>query len=377
VLGTESGFYPFWSPDGRSVAFFIEEGVRRIDLAGGAAQTLSATRGGAGGTWSPHGVILYAGGTGPLFRISAAGGEPRPATTLDASRQEQQHRWPCFLPDGRHFIFLARSGQAGKTAVFAGSLDSPEVRQLVSIDTPATYAAPGYLLYVREGTLTAQPFDAETQRLTGEAFRVGEQISPGGAIAGPSFSASSSSNRVLAYRAGVNPASGLLVWFDRTGRRLGTLGEPGDYSNPALSPDGKRLAVARRDPKTATRDIWLYSRWIAYVSNESGEREVYVQDFPKPTGKWQISTGGGIEVRWRRDGRELFYVGDRKIMAVDVRMDGTAFHAGGPRPLFEANFDQRILRNHYVVSADGQRFLVIVPTEQGSVTPITVVVNWR
>jgi Tol biopolymer transport system component len=118
-------------------------------------------------------------------------------------------------------------------------------------------------------------------------------------------------------------------------------------------------------------------RWVAYNANESGRPEVYVQDFPKPTGKWQISTGGGIEPRWRRDGRELFYIADRKFMAVDVRTDGTAFQAGVPRPLFETDLDQRILRNHYVVSADGQRFLVIVPAAQGSVTPLTVVVNWR
>jgi hypothetical protein len=102
-----------------------------------------------------------------------------------------------------------------------------------------------------------------------------------------------------------------------------------------------------------------------------------VQDFPKATGKWQISTEGGIEPRWRRDGRELFCVSDRKVMAVDVGTDGTAFHAGAPRALFEVSLDQRILRNHYVVSADGQRFLVIVAAEQGNATPITVVINWR
>ena len=497
--GTEGGFFPFWSPDARAIGFFDGTALKKIEVAGGAAQTLCATQGGGGGAWSQHGEILFAPGQGPIFRVSAGGGEPRPATTLDKSRREAQHRWPSFLPDGRHFLYLARGPQQDRNAIFVGSLDGPEVQQLLSVDSPAVYAPPGYLLYVREGTLMAQPFDAGRRRLTGDASRVAEQITQVGAAAGRAFSVSS--NRVLVHRTGGSSVEGQLVWFDRTGRRLGALGEPGDYTNPALSPDGKRVAVGRGDPRTLKRDIWLFElergtasrltfdpaddlnpvfspdgtrilftsdrkgprdlywkaatgvgeeepvlesenmkssddwspdgrfvvydsgvllgssqgignttdiwlapldgdrkplpflvrpfsdwqaqispdgRWIAYSSDESGPQEIYVMDFPKPTGKWKVSTEGGAEARWRRDGRELFYIAGRKLMAADVRTGGAVFHAGVPRVLFEASIDPRTnRRNRYVVSPDGQRFLIIAQAEEAGPTPLTVVLNWR
>jgi hypothetical protein len=429
--------------------------------------------------------------------VAAGGGEPKPATTLDKSRQEMQHGWPSFLPDGRHFLYLAGGAQPATNAVFVASLDGSGVQQLLSADSPAVYAPPGYLVYVREGTLMAQPFDADTRRLTGDAAPVAQEIASFGTTSLRAFSVSS--NRVLAYRTGGRLAQVQLAWFDRTGRRLETLGETADYSNPALSPDGKRIAVGRRDLKSQTRDLWLFElergtasrltfdpaddfnpvfsrdgtrilftstrkgprdiyskastgvgedepvlegegaknvddwspdgrlvvydtgggagaeaasdlwvapldgdrkpipflvrpftdnqaqvspdgRFIAYSSNESGTQEVYVMDFPKPTGKWKVSTEGGAEPQWRRDGRELFYLGGRprKLMAVDVRAVGATFQAGVPRALFEANLDPRTnVRNRYVVSPDGQRFLIIAPAEQAAPTPLTVVLNWR
>jgi serine/threonine protein kinase/Tol biopolymer transport system component len=497
--GTEGGFFPFWSPDARAVAFFADGALKKVEVAGGAVQTLCTTQGGGGGAWNQHGEILFASGFGPIFRVSAGGGEPKPATTLDKSREETQHRWPSFLPDGRHFLYLARGPQPAKNAVFVGSLDGSEVQQLVSADSPAVYAPPGYLLYVREGTLMARPFDAGKRRFTGDPSPVAEQIAIVGAAAGRAVSVSGSG--VLAYRTGANLTQGQLAWFDRAGRRLGTLGEPADYTNPALSRDGTRVAVGRRDPKTSTRDIWLFEvergtasrltfdpaddfnavfspdgtrilftsdrkgprdiywkastgvgedepvlesqstksaddwspdgrfvvyntatlagaagssggttdlwvapldgdrkpmpflvrpftdsqaqispdgRWITYSSDESGTQEVYVMDFPKPTGKWKVSTEGGAEPRWRRDGRELIYIAGRKLMAADIRTEGVAFHAGVPRVLFEPNLARGLGgRNRYVVSPDGQRFLMIAQAEQAGPTPLTVVENWR
>jgi serine/threonine protein kinase/Tol biopolymer transport system component len=494
--GTEGAYLPFWSPDGRAVAFFGNGALKKIEMAGGAAQTLCATQGLGGGTWNQHGDILFA-GDGPIFRVAAGGGEPKPATTLDKPRQEMQHAWPSFLPDGRHFLYVGGGAQPATNAVFVASLDGSGVEQLLSADSPAVYAPPGYLVYVREGTLMAQPFDADARRLTGDAAPVAQEIASFGTTSLRAFSVSS--NRVLAYRTGASLAQVRLAWFDRTGRQLETLGETADYSNPALSPDGKRVAVGRRDPKSLMRDIWLFElergtasrltfdpaddfnpafspdgtrilftstrkgprdiygkastgvgedepvlesegaknvgdwspdgrlvvydtggglgaeaasdlwvapldgdrkpipflvrpftdtqarvspdgRFIAYSSNESGTQEVYVMDFPKPTGKWKVSTEGGAEPQWRRDGRELFYLGGRprKLMTVDVRAVGATFQAGVPRALFEANLDPRAnVRNRYVVSPDGQRFLIIAPAEQAGPTPLTVVLNWR
>ncbi len=146
--------------------------------------------------------------------------------------------------------------QPATNAVFVASLDGSGVEQLLFADSPAVYAPPGYLVYVREGTLMAQPFDADTRRLTGDAAPVAEQIASFGTTSLRAFSVSS--NRVLAYRTGASLAQVQLAWFDRTGRRLDTLGETADYTNPVLSPDGKRIAVGRRDSKTLTRDVWLF-----------------------------------------------------------------------------------------------------------------------
>jgi hypothetical protein len=242
--GTEGAYLPFWSPDGRAVAFFGNGALKKIEVAGGAAQTLCATQGLGGGTWNQHGEILFA-GDGSIFRVAAGGGEPKPATTLDTSRHEVQHAWPSFLPDGRHFLYLAGGAQPATNAVFVASLDGSGVEQLLSADSPAVYAPPGYLLYAREGTLMAQPFDADTRRLTGDAAPVAQEIASFGTNSGRAFSVSS--NRVLAYRTGTSLAQVRLAWFDRTGRSLETLGETADYTNPALSPDGKRVAVGRRD----------------------------------------------------------------------------------------------------------------------------------
>jgi len=303
--GTEGGYLPFWSPDARAIGFFDGSALKKIEVGGGAAQTLCAISEAGAGAWNRHGEILFAGSVGPILRVSAGGGEPKPATTLDKSRQDVRHMGPGFLPDGRHFLFRARGLQPAGAAVFVASLDGPEVQQVVSADSAAVYAPPGQLLYVRGGTLMAQPFDAERRRLSGDASAVAEQIAP---FATDWHAFSVSGSRVLAYRTGTTLTQSQLAWFDRTGRRLGTPGEPADYTNPALSHDGKRVAVGRRDPKTMTRDIWLFEveretasrvtfdpaddlnpvfspdgARILFTSDRKGNRDIY----------WKAATGVG------------------------------------------------------------------------------------
>jgi len=490
--GTEDAFGPFWSPDSRFIGFFAEGKLKKVEVTGGPLQTVCDARG-FGGAWSQEGVIVFESDR-VLYRVSAGGGVATPVTTLDASRQAQYQLLPQFLPDGRRFLFFSWSARVEDRGIYAGALDSKDARRLaVGADSNTVYSPSGHLLFLRGGTLMAQPFDAHRIEMTGEAFPLAEQIDFS------SFSSraavSTSENGVLAYRSNSTPAETELVWFNRAGTRLGSVGVgvPGRYGNPALSPDEKRMAVDRVDPKTGTRDIWLLhlsrgtssrfsfdpsfnrqplwapdgshiaflsnredqiglyarpssgagqeetllkspnnkdvldwspdgkfilfldaspktnwdlwllpvegdgkpvpllqtpfpefdgqfspdGRWIAYASDESGKWEVYVQSFPLSGAKWQISTSGGFEPKWRRDGKELFYLSlEGKITAVDVNAGSSKFEAGAPRGLFPIRTTEfGADRNHYAVSADGQRFLVNT-LEEGASAPITVVLNW-
>ena len=486
---------PFWSPDSRFLGFFTADGkLKKVEVSGGPVQTLCLCDMGvtAGGTWNQDGVIVFAGtvgGRAGLYRVSEAGGEP----TLIA--EGRRGGWPFFLPDGRHFLYLDFETQG----IFVRSLDSQENTRLLNAISKAAYAPPGYLLFVREGTLMAQPFDAERIELTGEAFPLVEDVAT--VRGGGSTAFTVSTNGSLVYRSGTGSGETRLAWFDRHGQQLGALGPPGEYRNPRLSPDGKRVAVDR--VVSSNKDIWLleveqgtasrftfdptddrypvwspdgsrivfdslreglpslYQRvssgtgneelllqsggsprdwspdggsiiftqvagivndlwflplagdprqavrearkpvaflqtqfaeslanlspdghWIAYVSNESGRFEVYVQSFPTPSGKWQVSTEGGTQPRWRRDGREMFFLApDQKLMAVPVRLAST-FEAGAPAALFEANIIPAGagvpgVGHQYDVTADGQRFLLNLEPQETASTPLTVVLNWQ
>jgi serine/threonine protein kinase len=255
--GTENASLPFWSPDGRYIGFFTNGKLKKIEASGGAVQTVCDAPDGRGGTWNQDGLIIFCPRPRDvLHRVLAAGGEPVPITKLDTSRQELGHRWPHFLPDGRHFLFTARSSRREDEAIYIGSLDSDSRAQVATTVSSSAYAAPGYLLFVREGTLMAQPFDAARLKITGDPTPIAEKVEMQGEN-GPTGYASFSvaSSGVLVYRRGFRRNS-QLIWFDRGGKQIAILGQPGDYDDPALSPDGTRLALDRRESQ-ASSDLWV------------------------------------------------------------------------------------------------------------------------
>jgi serine/threonine protein kinase len=295
--GSDRAGDPFWSADSRFVGFFAGGKLKKIELSGGSAQTLCDVPAGLGGTWNRDGVILFAANFyGPLYRVPAAGGEPSAVTALDPSRRENAHLFPQFLPDGRHFLYLARSAQKQHTGIYLGSLDSKDTRRLVSTESNAAYTPPGYLLFVREGTLMVQPFSAKTFQLEGEPSPVAPQVAQ--YLDYRAFSASQ--NGVLAYRSDVQVKNTQLVWVDRAGKRLGPVGPPGYYRMPRLSPDETRVAVENLDPQTGRGDIWLLD-----LSRGTSSRFTFdPADDAQPT--WSPD-GNRIIFRSQREGSYTLY----------------------------------------------------------------------
>src|SRR4030095_13164586 len=199
ITGTEPASQGFWSPDSRFIAFFSAGKLKKVDVSGGPVQTLADVQTNRGGTWNKDGVILFAGAfSGGLFRVSAAGGEVTPVTKLDTSRNQNGHFWPQFLPDGRHFLYLGRSSKKETTGIYLGPLDSGESKMLVQSDAGAKYASPGYLLFLKDRALMAQPFDAEKLQLSGEPTLVADSVASN-AQNGRSFFGVSD-NGILVYR---------------------------------------------------------------------------------------------------------------------------------------------------------------------------------
>lgn len=261
--GTEDGQYPFWSPDSRSIAFIAGGRLKRLDLASGSAITLADAGLGATGTWNRDGVILFTPrGGGPIHRISEQGGASTPVTALDEDGGETQHWYPWFLPDGRHFLYFAVGGPGdaiSSRAVMVGSLDAPEGpgRLLVEPGSNAKFAN-GYLLFARGGTLVAQVLDTEALELRGEPSPVVESLQIAGlGTTGSAGAFSVSDNGILVFQVGGGFRS-QLAWFDRSGTELARLGEPADYADVRLSPDGMRAAVSVLDPMAGTRDLWTF-----------------------------------------------------------------------------------------------------------------------
>ena len=255
--GTENASEPFWSPDSRWIGFFDELGrLKKVAVSGGTVQTIAgSTSDPRGASWGADDTILFGTGSGGVYRVAAAGGTPQAVTELDSSRQEGSHRWPQFLPDGRHFLFTVRSGLADQRGVYVGALDGKTRHLLIRSDGNARYAAPGYVLFLDEDTLLGQSFDHERLELVGQpipiAARVGRNSRGDGAF-------STSSAGTLAY-AGASLRPGRLTWFDRSGNPLGVVGPDGehDYADFRLSPDETRVAASLVDPKMGVPDIWL------------------------------------------------------------------------------------------------------------------------
>ena len=485
----------FWSPDSRSLGFVAGGRLKRIDASGGPAITLcniDSPRSG-GGTWSRQGVILFnASPRAGLMRVPAAGGTCVPATELDSARNETAHRWPTFLPDGRHFLYLGVSGDQEKTAVWVGDLESKTRRLVISVPSNAVYDPRGYIMFLRENTLMAQPFDAGRLETTGDAFPIAEQVdfTPGATLG--HFSVSETG--VLAFFSGGSTGRQQLTWLDRAGTPLGTVGPPGVMWKPSISPDGRTVAVDRSGAQPGAFDIWLHdlvhgadtrftfdaktewyplwspdgkqiifasnrtgkwglyvkpssgtgqeellfespnSKWgcdwsrdgktvffvdagaqsrfdlwalpnplsdaasrkpypllatdanesfgalspngkyLAYMSDESGALQVYVQSFPGKEGKFQISASGGGRPVWSRDGKEIFYIAaDQKLMAVEVK-NGPGFEYGIPKPLFETRVRGG---SAFDVSPDGKRFLMVNNLADSGAASLNVVLNWH
>ena len=497
--GTEGAIRPFWSPDSQHLGFFAGSRLKRISVLGGPPIALTEVNDTRGGTWGSGGTIVYAPNlTGPLMGIPEGGGEPKQVTQLDAERSEQTHRYPHFLPDGRNVLFLARSTSGGAgidPGVFAVDIDTGERKRVLDMASNAAYAS-GHLLYMRESTLIAQPFDTDRLETTGDPIPLLENVLFDSAFTMGTFSASS--NGVLAFHPGglINMAAS-IVWMDREGKTVEVVGEPATYQSIRLSPDGGTASISIADTKSGgadlwlldldrgvktrftfssstddgldtgnaawspdgrtiaysdnrtgsfdiykkavsgtateeliasdTRDLWVYdwssdgewlcygrsevegeqllglrmrgnstepvelrggdfnewpcafspdNRWLAYTSDESGIREVFVTSFPDLEGKWQVSSAGGDYAQWRGDGKEIFYLspsGEMKAAPVETSEDG--FRGGQETTLFSY---RPFLTGDFTfdVSADGSRFLVLQPEDNLGSTRASLVLNW-
>src|SRR6266536_3147581 len=256
LAGTDGAMYPFWSPDSRNIGFFADAKLKKIEAAGGPTLALCDAADGRGGTWNKDGVILFEPHfSEPLFRVAATGGKPAPMTKFDESRRETTHRFPAFLPDGKHFLYEAGSHNVGTEselhAIYLGSLGGEASKLLVNARSKALYAA-GHLLFVRQKTLMAQPFDAKSGKLSGDPFPIVGNVQDDPGFFTAVFSVSD--NGVLAYQeTGGSIDQFQLTWFDRGGKKLESLGPKGPLWSPRISHDGRRVLFAIGDPG----DLWL------------------------------------------------------------------------------------------------------------------------
>jgi eukaryotic-like serine/threonine-protein kinase len=258
LAGTDGASNPFWSPDSRFLGFFASRQLKKIEASGGPPQNLADAPLGRGGSWSRDGVILFVPNSrAAVHRVSASGGDATPVTKLDARASEISHRWPAFLPDGRRFLYLAQSGGGAdeKNGIYAASLDAGERKFLFNANSNVVYAPPGYLLFHRERTLLARPFDPKSLRFTEEAFPVAEDVQYFATFAQAAFAASDEG--LLVYQTGVSGGETQLTWLDRAGKPTGTVGAPGRLTTPRISNDGRRVAVRILDAQSVG-DIWIY-----------------------------------------------------------------------------------------------------------------------
>jgi eukaryotic-like serine/threonine-protein kinase len=258
LAGTEGASFPFWSPDSRFLGFFAGGKLKKVEASGGPPQTLADASFGRGGAWNREGVILFSPSSrDSIYRVSAAGGEASRITNLDLETGEFSHRWPIFLPDGKRFLYLAQASMTAHkgNAIYVASLDGRERRLLFNGNTNVVYAPPGHLLFQREKTLLARPFDPKNLRFTEEAFPVAENVTLFPNVAVAAFTASHTG--LIAYQTGGGGGRTQLTWLDRAGKPVGTIGDPGYLSAPRISHDGRKVAVAIED-SPGNADIWIH-----------------------------------------------------------------------------------------------------------------------
>jgi Tol biopolymer transport system component len=253
--GTEGAVTAFWSPDSSNLGYFTQDKLKRIATSGGPTQTLCEVHDSRGGSWGRLDVILFSRVVGGVYRVAASGGMPERVTTLNASRLEVTHRWPFFLPDGKHFFFMASplGGVSPENSIYVGSLDG-NAKHLFHGSSPIAYAM-GHVLYIEDKVLMARPFDPTKLDFIGDAFPLAENIQFNPIISNGIFSASQ--NGVLLYQQGSLTGAVSLLMFDREGRQLFSVGDPGAYTGPRLSPDGKRLLYVQIDPRGGKNDLWI------------------------------------------------------------------------------------------------------------------------
>lgn len=258
---TAGARFPFWSADGKSVGFFADGKLKKLDISSGEMQTICDAPSGRGGTWNKDGVIVFtpdaSAGMG-LYRVSASGGTVTPIGKLDTNRKELSHRWPTFLPDGKHYLYMAANfaGQKGVDAIFVGSLESNEQHFVTKADANAAYAAPGYLLFYRDRVLLAQRFDLKSFDVTGETKVLLTDVQYQPQVKRAIFGVSD--DGLLLAQTGSGVALSQPVWFDRKGKEMGVVGEPDVYGNVALSPNGQSVAVSVTDVGNQNTDVWTY-----------------------------------------------------------------------------------------------------------------------
>ncbi len=323
LAGTEGATDPFWSPDSRSVAFFANGELQRLDLGGGAPRSLAAAPGAHGGAWSADGVIVFAPGPlGPLSRIPATGGSAIAATKLAAKQVGQGY--PLFLPDGRHFLFTAEGTSPETQGIYLAALGTTDMQQLTSAVSRIGYLPSGWLLWVQPGgSLAAQPLDLKRQRLTGDPVTIAD------GVVDNAFSVSATG--LVAYRTGEGSVRRQLRWFDRAGKLQGVLGDPDEtLQYPSVSPDGQRAVVTRT--VQGNQNIWLldgtrtsrltfdpaadvFPVWsadghsIAFTSTRGGSGDLYREaaDGSGTAVLLVASSQPKAPTDWSRDGRFLLY----------------------------------------------------------------------
>jgi eukaryotic-like serine/threonine-protein kinase len=482
LLNTAAAETPFWSPDGNMLAFFDAGKLKKISVYGGEPQELAAAPHPHGGDW--QGSWLLFSTERSINRIAADGSQLFAVTALDPSRGDYQHTWPEFLPDGRRFLFIIRSTQPERSGVYLTSIDGGAPVRIMPADSRVAYAA-GYLLFVRGGTLLAQPFDASRATITGAPVPLAARVKHHPA-SDAAFDVSASG--VLVYSQEAGEVLSRLTLFDRRGREMQTLAATGSYRQPRFSPDGRRVAAEKLVPQRNSSDVWIYrvdnasavrltnndaadirpvwspdgrriafsskrgsafevfskivdstapetplvnapgdkllehwssdgrylvgtlvrsglwilplatgepprrvragetaeswqaefspdTRWLAYMSEESGSPEVYVEPFPATGARWQVSPRGGAEPHWSGDGKEFFFLSaDGTLMVIPA--SGPQWHQARPTPLFRVSVPDLTGCLDYAVAPDGQTFVVNVFVSDPVVPPIDVVTNW-